>query len=75
MKKIISKFILLTLCLATAPCSLVQGQTEVGVVAFPNSGAAEAQEPFLHRLAQLHNFEYDDAAAALEVLSDTSTRS
>lgn len=34
----------------------------VGSVAFPNSGAAAAQTPFLTGLAQLHNFEYDNAA-------------
>lgn len=37
---------------------------QVGVVAFPNSGAAAAQIPFLRGLAQLHNFEYADAARA-----------
>ena len=31
-------------------------------VAFANSGAAAAQQPFLTGLAQLHNFEYPDAA-------------
>src|SRR5712691_10923532 len=37
-------------------------QGDVGVVAFLNSGAPAAQQPFLHGLAQLHNFEYSDAA-------------
>ncbi len=37
-------------------------ESDVGIVSFPNSGAAAAQEVFLHGLAQLHNFEYDDAA-------------
>jgi len=37
-------------------------QQDVGKVAFANSGAAAAQEPFLRGLAQLHNFEYDSAA-------------
>jgi tetratricopeptide (TPR) repeat protein len=36
---------------------------EVGEVAFANSGARAAQPEFLRGLAQLHNFEYDDAAA------------
>ena len=31
---------------------------------FPNSGARAAQQPFLHGVALLHNFEYDDARAA-----------
>ncbi len=33
-----------------------------GNVSQPNSGAAEAQEVFLYGLAQLHNFQYDDAS-------------
>ena len=36
----------------------------VGRLAFPNSGTADAQPEFLHGLAQLHNFEYGDAAEA-----------
>ena len=36
---------------------------QVGEVAFANSGAAAAQAEFLRGLAQLHNFEYEDAAA------------
>lgn len=37
--------------------------SDVGKVQFPNSGAPEAQADFMHGLAQLHNFEYDEAAA------------
>ena len=57
----------------TVPCiglavvvsaAIVAGQTAgVGDVRFANSGAAAAQAPFLAGLAQLHNFEYDAAAA------------
>jgi hypothetical protein len=36
----------------------------VGDVVFANSGAPAAQGAFLYGLAQLHNFEYDDAARA-----------
>ena len=36
--------------------------TGLGVVAFANSGAPAAQEPFLRGLALLHSFEYDEAA-------------
>jgi hypothetical protein len=36
---------------------------DVGEVAFVNSGAPAAQAEFLHGLAQLHNFEYEDAAS------------
>jgi len=38
----------------------------VGTLAFPNSGPAGAQKSFLHGLAQLHNFEYEDAALAFQ---------
>jgi tetratricopeptide (TPR) repeat protein len=34
----------------------------VGEVSFPNSGSSAAQSEFLRGLAQLHNFEYEDAA-------------
>lgn len=37
--------------------------TDVGVVDLENDGAPEAQQAFLHGLAQLHNFEFDAAAA------------
>ncbi|HLY43300.1 MAG TPA: hypothetical protein VKR52_18965 [Terracidiphilus sp.] len=38
-------------------------QAGAGEVSFANSGAKAAQEPFLHGLALLHNFEYEDALA------------
>ena len=37
---------------------------QLGVISFPNSGDAAAQEPFLRGMLLLHSFEYDDAAAA-----------
>src|SRR5205809_4926905 len=45
------------LCPATA-----LAQQAYGEVAFVNSGPAAVQSDFLQGLAQLHNFEYDDAA-------------
>jgi tetratricopeptide (TPR) repeat protein len=36
----------------------------VGLVNFANSGAKAAQADFQHGVAQLHNFQYDDAAEA-----------
>jgi tetratricopeptide (TPR) repeat protein len=36
--------------------------TKLGLVAFANSGAQVAQEPFLRGLALLHSFEYEEAA-------------
>lgn len=41
-----------------------EAQSRVGEVAFANSGAKAAQADFLYGLAELHNFEYDDAAKA-----------
>ncbi|MEO8216901.1 MAG: hypothetical protein ABI718_07455 [Acidobacteriota bacterium] len=38
--------------------------SSVGDVRFQNSGKTEAQSAFLYGLAQLHNFEYEDAAKA-----------
>ena len=52
------KFLLLAFLFALPATA----QSEVGEVAFANSGAAAAQEPFLRGLALLHNFEYPDAA-------------
>ncbi len=52
----------LVLLLISGP-SLYAQSTSVGEVSFPNSGSPAAQPDFLHGLAQLHNFEYDDAAA------------
>ena len=49
--------LLLLFCAASA-----FGQQDYGEVAFVNSGPAAAQPDFLRALAQLHNFEYDDAA-------------
>src|SRR5579863_6837327 len=44
-------------------CSLpARAQNDFGEVSFANSGAPAAQSAFLHGLAQLHNFEYEDAA-------------
>lgn len=42
---------------------IVANDVAVGVVTFENTGAREAQAPFLRGLALLHNFEYERAAA------------
>src|SRR3954470_19441 len=44
--------------------SAALAQNDAGDVAFANSGAAEAHKSFLHGLALLHDFEYEDAAAS-----------
>src|SRR5882724_7906132 len=48
------------LCLAFAAAALAQ--SDVGEVAFANSGAEAAQPAFRRGLALLHNFEYPTAA-------------
>src|SRR5215467_1761109 len=50
--------------LMAASLALSAQSSSVGDVSFANSGAPAAQASFLHGLAQLHNFEYDDAARA-----------
>jgi tetratricopeptide (TPR) repeat protein len=53
-----------SLLLVVAWATMLTAQTTgVGDVRFANSGASAAQAPFLAGLAQLHNFEYDAAAA------------
>jgi tetratricopeptide (TPR) repeat protein len=57
----ISLFCLLSL-LFFLSCAPAMAQQGFGEVAFKNSGPAAAQADFLLGLAQLHDFEYDDAA-------------
>lgn len=47
---------------------------DVGTVAFANSGAAAAQEPFIRGLALLHNFEYPQAAEAFRAAQTIDPR-
>lgn len=62
----INKGLILAISILSASFS-VKAETEidlsdVGFVALENTGAPEAQQAFLHGLAQLHNFQYGDAA-------------
>ena len=57
------KRLLTVLTLVLFSPALQAQSTAVGEVSFSNSGSPAAQSDFLHALAQLHNFEYDDAAA------------
>src|SRR5438045_1201956 len=59
--KRIPGILVLTFLLLLCPAGAL-AQQAYGEVAFANSGPGEAQADFLHGLAQLHNFEYDDAA-------------
>jgi tetratricopeptide (TPR) repeat protein len=56
-------FVLLTCGPASVRPGIAQ-QARLGTVSFPNSGSAEAQEPFLRGLALLHSFEFADARSA-----------
>lgn len=47
-------------------------QQEFGEVAFVNSGPTAAQADFLRGLAQLHNFEYDDAGEYFRKVQQTA---
>jgi tetratricopeptide (TPR) repeat protein len=55
--------ILVALFVLLAPGPALSAQS-VGRVEFANSGAPSAQADFQYGLAELHNFEYDDAADA-----------
>ena len=46
------------------------GDTNLGMIEFPNSGSETAQGPFLRGVLLLHNFEYDDAATAFRDAQD-----
>src|SRR5437588_3816124 len=59
--KRIPGILVLTFLLLLCPAGAL-AQQAYGEVAFANSGPGAAQADFLHGLAQLHNFEYDDAA-------------
>jgi hypothetical protein len=39
---------------------------ELGTIAFPNSGSAAAQPPFLEGVKSLHSFQFDEAAVACQ---------
>lgn len=58
----VSLAVVLATCLAAA--GLAGQERRLGSVAFPNSGAPEAQEAFLRGVLLLHSFEYEDAATA-----------
>src|SRR2546427_10057914 len=60
MKRISGVLVFISLWVVCPAVALAQ--QAYGEVAFVNSGPAAAQVDFLHGLAQLHNFEYDDAA-------------
>ena len=63
MRRRTAAVVVFSAALATA-ASAAPGESPVGEVHFANSGSPAAQPAFLRGLAQLHNFEYDDAARA-----------
>lgn len=56
--------VVLVLCLVVAPTLAQEGK--YGETTFTNSGAEQAQEPFLRGLLLLHSFEYDEARRAFQ---------
>jgi tetratricopeptide (TPR) repeat protein len=56
--------LLLALFLLVPP--VLAQDADYGETEFPNSGAAEAQEPFLRGLLLLHSFEYSEARTAFQ---------
>jgi tetratricopeptide (TPR) repeat protein len=59
---------------ATAPAAIAdpaQRTGSLGALAFPNSGAAEAQDDFLRGVAWLHSFGYEEAIAAFQAAQAT----
>jgi dienelactone hydrolase/tetratricopeptide (TPR) repeat protein len=66
-RRSITEYAALGLILAThLGAQLPKERTDVGIVRFPNSGSTAAQAPFLRGIAQLHNFEYREAAQAFQ---------
>jgi len=63
MKQVAATLVSLISLLLPLCSPAVLAQQDFGDVAFVSSGPAAAQADFLHGLAQLHNFEYGDAAA------------
>ncbi|MGC1613311.1 MAG: hypothetical protein WA736_01370 [Candidatus Acidiferrum sp.] len=59
-----TRVVLLLLAFLSLTSPALFAQSSVGDVSFANSGAPAAQKDFLYGLAELHNFEYEDAAAA-----------
>lgn len=53
--------VILLALLGVYPTSVAHAQAQLGRVAFPNSGAPPAQEPFLKGVAALHSFWYEEA--------------
>ena len=56
------RFRLILLLLSASP--LAAQSDRLGTIAFPTSGAPEAQKDFIRGVLYLHSFEYDDAAEA-----------
>ena len=57
---------MIRLCLLFLLLAAPVGAQDLGETQFANSGAVDAQEPFLRGLLLLHSFEYDDARDAFQ---------
>lgn len=61
---------LLVLYTFLGPLSTPPAQAQLGRTDFPNSGAVDAQAPFLKGLLLLHSFEYEDSRTAFREAID-----
>ena len=66
-RRILFALVLLSVCLP----SMIRAQAQLGRVAFPNSGAPQAQEPFLKGVAALHSFWYEEALEYFQAATKT----
>ncbi len=60
-RKVLFTSALLLALLSVYPARVLYAQSQLGRITFPNSGAPQAQEPFLKGLAALHSFWYEEA--------------
>ena len=62
--------IAIVLLFIAIPVRAGEGNSDVGKVAFSNTGSAAAQPAFLRGMALLHSFEYEDAAVEFRKAQD-----
>jgi tetratricopeptide (TPR) repeat protein len=65
---VLTRSVLMSLGLVLSSWAAQAGDapTLLGQIEFPNSGSADAQADFIEGVLYLHNFEYDEAAAAFK---------
>lgn len=61
-RRLVSLLALLLFVVSGGGSASLARQGDLGAIDFPNTGSAEAQEPFVRGLAALHSFWYEEAA-------------